>query len=280
MWFIRKKVRYLSMREEFIKTPAVDLSKPFCVENAGISYCDGSYGIYRRKSDVAVIEYIIKGTGTIETKNKIYTPIEGDTYLLSPGVEHRYYSSSDDPWVKLWINVTGTLAESLIKVYGLENQIIYKCNSKNHIEKMHSILKDDKLSLDEILSKCSIAFHELMLLLQSHTDKNVAIPEDVLKMKTYIDTNISENITIDTLSALIYKSHSQTIRIFKNAYGITPLGYHMQTRITKAISLLGGTNLSVRDIAYSLGFSDEHYFSSLFKQKTGKRPTDFRKSKE
>ena len=267
------------MREEFTKTPAVDLSKPFCVENAGISYCDGSYGIYRRKSDVAVVEYIIKGTGTIETKNKIYTPTEGDTYLLPPGEEHRYYSSSDDPWVKIWINVTGTLSESLIKVYGLENQIIFKCDSKNLIEKMHRILKSDKMSLDEILSECSIVFHKLMLLLYNHTDKNTSIGEDALKIKTYIDTNISENISIDTLSDLIYKSHSQTIRIFKKAYEMTPLAYHMQTRITKAISLLGGTNLSVRDIAFSLGFSDEHYFSSLFKQKTGKRPTDFRKQK-
>ncbi|MBQ4528504.1 MAG: AraC family transcriptional regulator [Clostridia bacterium] len=268
------------MKEEFVKTPAVDIDKPFSIENAGISYCDGNYAIYREKSDVAVIEYIMEGSGTIETKGKSFSAVKGDTYLLPPGSKHRYYSSADDPWVKIWINVTGSLANSLIETYGLDNQIIFKCNTKDLIEKFHGILKDDSLPLENLLSKCSICFHEILLFLFENSNCESGVSEDAQKIKNYIDSNISENISMDNLAKLVFKSPSQTIRIFKKQFGTTPYDYHMKNRITKAISLLGGTNMSVREIAFGLGFCDEHYFSSVFKKKTGKKPTEFRNIKK
>jgi len=266
------------MHEEYVNTPATDESLPFSIENAGISYCDGSYRIHRRKSKVTVIEYVISGSGTILTRGETYTPSKGDTYLLLPGEEHTYFSSSDDPWTKIWINVTGSLPNALIDAYGIRNQTVFKCDTGHCIEKFHSILKDSSLSLDEVFAKCSMCFHEIVQILYENTDKNFSASEDAQIIKNYIDTNISENITIDRLASLIFKSPSQTIRIFKKSYGVTPYNYHMKNRISKAISLLCGTNLPVKAIAYMLGFDDEHYFSSLFRSKTGKKPTEYRTS--
>ncbi len=266
------------MYEEFVNTPAVDTALPFSIENAGISHCDGNYRIYRKKSNVTVVEYVISGSGTIKKCGNIYTPSKGDTYLLLPGEEHVYYSSSEDPWTKIWINVTGSLPEALIKAYGIENQTVFKCDTKSIFEKFHNTLKDSTLSLDKILSECSICFHELIHTMYENADARHASSEDAQMLKNYIDINISENITVNTLASLIFKSPSQTIRIFKKNFGLTPYEYHMRNRISKAVSLLGGTNLSVREIAYMLGFCDEHYFSAVFKSKTGKRPTDFRTS--
>jgi len=268
------------MHEEFINTPATDPSLPFSIENAGISYCDGNYRIHRRKSNVTVIEYVISGSGTILTRGESFTPSKGDTYLLLPGEEHTYYSSADDPWTKIWINVTGSLPDALISAYGIRNQTVFKCDTGQSIEKFHSILKDSSLSLDEIFLRCSMCFHEIVQILYENADTHFSTSKDARIIKSYIDINISENITIDELAALIFKSPSQTIRIFKKSYGMTPYDYHMKNRISKAISLLSGTNLPVREIAYMLGFCDEHYFSSVFKSKTEKKPTDYRVSKK
>lgn len=264
------------MHEEFANTPAVDESLPFSIENAGISYCDGSYRIHRKNSNVTVIEYVISGSGTIKTRGEVFSAVKGDTYLLLPGEEHTYYSSANDPWTKIWINVTGSLPDSLIKAYGIQNQTVFRCDSRRHIEDFHSILKDLSLTPDEIFSRCSLCFHKLIRFLYENADDRSIPSKEALTIKNYIDTNISENITVNNLASLIFKSQSQTIRIFKKSYGMTPYDYHMKNRISKAISLLGGTNLPVREIAYMLGFCDEHYFSSVFKSKTGKKPTDYR----
>jgi AraC-like DNA-binding protein len=52
---------------------------------------------------------------------------------------------------------------------------------------------------------------------------------------------------------------------------------HIHARlIEKAKSLLLATNLSVSEIAYSLGFGYPQYFNRLFKHKTGQTPLESR----
>ena len=119
--------------------------------------------------------------------------------------------------------------------------------------------------------------HEILLFLYENSDSKPSYSTEAEIIKNYIDSNISDEISIDKLSGLIFKSPSQTIRIFKKQLGITPYEYHMKNRIEKAISLLHETNKPVKEIAFNLGFCDEHYFSNIFKKKTGKTPTEYRK---
>ena len=58
---------------------------PFLVELAGISYCDGSYYCERESSDVTVVEYVIRGRGTVLCDGRQYAPGEGDVYILHQG---------------------------------------------------------------------------------------------------------------------------------------------------------------------------------------------------
>ena len=88
-------------------TPEKDY--PFTVSMTGISYCDGSYIINRPHSFTSCIEYIIEGSGTVMCNNRRYTAKKGDVYLLREGTDHYYYSDTDTPWTKIWINFTGRL---------------------------------------------------------------------------------------------------------------------------------------------------------------------------
>ena len=75
------------------------------------------------------------------------------------------------------------------------------------------------------------------------------------------------------------RSESQTIRIFKRAYGVTPYAYLLEKKLDLAGQLLRDTNLSVREIAEKLSFADEYYFSNVFKKKTGVSPSVYRRGK-
>lgn len=100
---------------------------------------------------------------------------------------------------------------------------------------------------------------------------------EALALKEYLDQNYNQKYDINALSKLIYKCPSQTIRIFKRHYHITPYAYYSSLRVEKASELLKTTKLSVKEIAFRLGFADEHYFSAAFKQQTGLSPSEFRR---
>lgn len=263
------------MKEIFVPCPIFDKDEPIIVHLAGISYCDKNYRIYRPNSSVACFEYVISGAGTI-VKDKLLHPQEGDTYFLLEGDNHEYFSSEDSPWTKIWINVSGPLITSLINTYYLHNRNIVHCNTEKYFREIHSLLVSTEYSLKEIASKISIVFHEMIQALAANRDTNIDISDDAIIIKNYIDKNIYNQINIEDLSKLIYKTNEHAIRIFKKAYGITPYKYHIYNKIKISENMLRDTDLSVKEIALTLNFCDEHYFSNLFKFKTGKSPKEYR----
>lgn len=100
--------------------------------------------------------------------------------------------------------------------------------------------------------------------------------EPVLK---YIDSHIDSAISLDRLAAEAAVSKQYLIRLFRHSFGTTPVAYMNRRRIEKAQLLLLTTVLPVKEIAYSLGFSDSSYFDRLFKKRTGCTPQKYREER-
>ena len=110
-------VENIDMHEDIIHLPQTNA--PFSVTLCGISYCDGSYEIYRKSSNIYVMEYVISGTGTVSENGVSFTASTGDVYFLKADRQHRYYSSKNNPWEKVWFNFSGQLADYITKAYQL-----------------------------------------------------------------------------------------------------------------------------------------------------------------
>ncbi|MBP0981759.1 MAG: helix-turn-helix domain-containing protein, partial [Oscillospiraceae bacterium] len=53
--------------------------------------------------------------------------------------------------------------------------------------------------------------------------------------------------------------------------------YLTQLRIQKAKTLLSSPGVSVKNVCYSVGYSDPNYFARVFKRETGMSPSKFQK---
>lgn len=269
------------MREDIISFYIDEIEEyPFRIEMTGISYCDGTYKIERKNSNMYCFEYILKGQGTVIINDEIYTPTEGDVYILQKGSNHKYSSDKDNPWIKIWFNIQGNLIDQLMQVYKL-NKIHYIPNLdlKELFLKFISNSQSLTDSTEEIFSKGAIIFHEILLKIH----KRIKVFKEVhnplaLTLKEYLDKNITNNIRLKELSNLIFKSTSQTIRIFKKEFGITPYDYLLINRIETAKLMVLNTNMQINEIAFKLNFTDEHYFSNYFKTKVGLSPLRFREN--
>jgi len=71
-------------------------------------------------------------------------------------------------------------------------------------------------------------------------------------------------------------SYPHQCRVFKKCYGLTPLQYVTQLRITRAKLLIRDCRYSVSEIAKILGYDNLSYFSRIFKNETGYNPTMYR----
>lgn len=73
-------------------------------------------------------------------------------------------------------------------------------------------------------------------------------------------------------------SPSHLVRIFQANLGTSPMRYLSQMRVRHAQSLLVRSQLTIKEIAFMVGFRDQLYFSRVFRQETGRSPRAFRRA--
>ena len=93
----------------------------------------------------------------------------------------------------------------------------------------------------------------------------------------YVGENYMNKISTAEISRAVYLSEGYFCRFFKRMTGRSFSSYLTGVRIQKAKAQLWGTDMSVSEIAESVGFEDGNYFSRVFKKQEGVSPLEYRK---
>ena len=88
-----------------------------------------------------------------------------------------------------------------------------------------------------------------------------------------VEENYTSPISLDELAYLSGRSLSSFKREFQDIYGEPPARWIREKRLSKARQLLQSSQMSVADVAYSLGFENPTHFSRIFKQQYGLSPS-------
>jgi AraC family transcriptional regulator len=83
---------------------------------------------------------------------------------------------------------------------------------------------------------------------------------------------------VNELAAIAGLSRFHFIRQFKLAFGVTPMRFLENERMSRAQAMILEGKLSVSEIAMALGYSEHSHFTRRFKARTGVTPTEFARS--
>lgn len=264
------------MREDFIFPPSFD-GAPMGISLAGISYCDGSYHITRSKSTETVIEYVLEGEGYVTQNGRDTAVTAGKIYILKKGDDHNYYSSSENPWRKIFMNLYGDLPVRMLFEYNLQDSCIFDGHELKYLfDQIEQAVKRGDNSVECHARLCGI-YVEIVTRLSIMQRLKVADPE-AARVKEHLDSNTNRMVNNQELADIIFRSNDYMIKHFKKQYGLTPYEYQLREKINIACSLLKNSAMTVSEIAESVGYSDPHYFSGLFKSRRGQSPAKYRRS--
>ena len=258
----------------------------FAVEMTGITWPDARYHIERERSPLHCLEYVISGEGHIVMDGKEYRPKAGDAYLLAVGKNHSYWADGDRPWKKIWMNISGSLADALVAGYGLADAVVFEdCPVYPQFWEFLRVCRNYGKNSQELAERTVLLFHEILLKLsanmlsarsQAGGREKSTVSEAALQVREYIDAHIYEKIAVSDLAQIASLSASQLTRVFRSAYGQSPYDYVLARKIDTACRLLLNTGMSVKEVAYRLNFVDEHYFSNVFCKRMGMPPGRYR----
>ena len=98
-------------------------------------------------------------------------------------------------------------------------------------------------------------------------------PASIRRVRDYIDSHLTENITIETLATMVGLSVYYFARAFKQSIGMPPHEFILRRRVERADQMLHRTELPLSEIAAAAGFSDQSHLARHFRRQTGMTPS-------
>jgi len=236
-----------------------------------------------RVLDEFQINYIQEGYGVFESASGIKKRIKpGSLFMLFPHEWHRYRPDIETGWDEYWVGFKGMYAD-----YLLSSGIIDKKQPVHHLgltDSVQKIYQDIISEVQEERPNYQVIGVGLLLQLIGHCkqitqqqifDSNKTA-DLMKKARLMLSENLQQPYQAEFVSEELGIGYSRFRKIFKQYTGFAPAQYQMQQRILKARQYLISLDLSVKEIAFQLGFDSNSHFSKVFKAKTGYSPSVYR----
>ena len=166
------------------------------------------------------------------------------------------------------ITLDNAARERVRKVFEILNQILY---TNKQLTDSEIILAYLNLLLSELNS--AYFKNEPVDIVNTNLSKFV-------EFKLMVETNLTEQPSINTIAEKLALTTNSLYRLVKEYSGTSPKDFFTNRLMIEAQRKLRYSNLSVKELAYELGFNDPDYFSRLFKKSTGRSVSEFLQSQD
>ena len=287
--------------EENQQVESIDHLRPLLL-NIGYASHYGDWNWKNVSSPFVRIFYVLEGTAQVHFANETHTLTPGHMYFIPPFVTHSY--SCDALFKHIYLHIYDDYGAHYMMLDGYDMPFevephpmdlkliehLIEVNPPMQLPHSNPLSYDNKTTLSQCVLRNKhrsiglrvesrgILFLLLSRFLEKAKKKVEAEDKRIQKAINYIHTHISQPITIEELANQACLSKDHLIRLFKKEAGDSPLQYINHRKIEQAQLMLVTDNISVKRIAYMLGYNDYSYFIRLFKKITGVSPLEYRKN--
>ncbi len=213
-----------------------------------------------------------------------YSLTDGEGYCIPAGSSIRSSHSRAAPALFHWAHVDYFIGNgihlsqlvqfprTLTKKYGQKIGRINRqlCTLHNH----------ETQTLARIIERKQLGL-ELLHILVGDSDKQLHTERlrTFIRMQPILEhmhQHLADPLQAQTLARLCILSFSRFHELFTEATGISPGQYQLRLRLQHAQTQLASSNTSIQEIAESIGYTDNHYFSRIFKKTYGMTPSAYR----
>lgn len=240
----------------------------------------------REGSEQNILIYCVKGEGFVEIHGERHKILKNTLFIIPKGKPHNYGSIINDPWDIYWIHFNGELAGNYLHSTNTITKIDLSLSNLPILINLFDNIFDALLmgyTINNIIyaNQCFGYFLASAFYMPynkyTHEDKNIKYIENSIG---FMEINIDKSLSLEDLANFVDLSKSHFNEVFKEKTGYSPVDFFIRLKMQKACSQLDLTPLPISEISAQLGYSDQYYFSRIFKKIMGKCPSDYRKIKK
>lgn len=237
---------------------------------------------------------VTKGVLYIADANQKYTVGKGEYLIMGPSALQNGYQPSDCTFywlhfgcnegrndaplctlnsfpIKEQTSCTCTIPQQA-KLPNPDRIIVLLKNLQDSVRSYHNSISNNCLTTAVL---CEIYNQLTNINASSGSHSGEQLYHDIVD---YISYHICENIKVSDVAEYFGYNEKYLTTFFNRMAGMPLKQYILKELMAKACAQLSDTNISVSQIAYSIGYRDPHNFSNTFKKIMGMSPTEYRNS--
>ncbi|TNJ65506.1 helix-turn-helix domain-containing protein [Paenibacillus hemerocallicola] len=279
------------------------LQREFCIDKLyTFHYYELSKSFYTKgeKHDFWELVYVDKGKLEVFTDDRHFVMTQGDMTLYHPNLHHKVSVEQATNLMIVSFDMTATCMSALV------NQTFRLTREERFI--LTEMLKEGYEAFDPPITTlfqmylgkrgqsafgCEhliMTYLEMMIIKLLRRVQSIEAGADSIPLimnmnptgqgllgniKSYMKSNVSENLSLDSISEKFYISKTRLKTLFKEDVGIGVMQYYNHLKIEEAKTMIREEAYTYTEIAERLGYSSSHYFFNTFKKATGMTPTEY-----
>ena len=231
--------------------------------------------------DHYLIHLVVSGKGVFEVGGRTYEVVPGDLFFARPSQLIRYTADEAQPWEYSWVGFNGACAHKLAAQLPFTDAapVHHTQDLEGMRAALSSIYSSRGLQPQDEAAMVGYLYLFIAALMretsESRPHSTSSSSQYVLNAIKYIQFNYSHDISIDDVAKSVDVSRSHLYRVFMLNVGKSPIDYLTEYRVNEACKLLRSGTLSIAEVAASVGFLDQFYFSRVFKRAKGVPPSKY-----
>ena len=258
---------------------------PLQVNCTGVSVLNRPFMTWRPQGRLDYyLMFVSQGELTLMIRQENVRLTAGQFVILRPGYATRYSKSDSRDMTYYWAHFTGAEVDKILASCSLRDETVYDAGVSENIINDFQRLFDNFIYRDSCLQPATASILMLLLVRLSRSagsqqkKKAEAGPERLSRSLAYIHKHYSQPITVQKLAELEHLSTSRYSALFRSCMGQSPQSFIIDMRLRIAIELLSQTDLTVKQVAHTVGYTDQLYFSRLFRARKGVPPSHFQQA--
>ena len=255
------------------------------VQELGDFYAKGKFYTSRKDLPSFLLKYTVSGEGVLEYQGSTHRVRQGDAFWIDCQHYQKYYTAPETNfWHVVWMHFYGEPCKRYYDIF-MERNIscpVVSFPSGNALPLNLSSLID-MYTVDEVDRytdiRASGIVNEIMIscIMGTMSHQDDPIPDYIREAQLFINKHFKQPLTLDILSERAKMNKYYFLRQFKHYTGFTPHSYLIMIRIFEAKRLLRFSDMTMSEIASSVGIEYVGHFIELFKKSEGMTPGLYRK---
>lgn len=242
--------------------------------------------LFERKVGVgqAILIYCTQGSGWCEMGGQRRQVAPGELLVIPPNVSHVYGADDRRPWSIYWVHATGERMKVLLTELGVsvERPVLFLGQDSQLVGLFSEAIDvlEHGYTTSHLLYSSRVLGHLIGMSIwhcQHEWQGGVRPGRNMAESVAYMKHHLHQHPKVSQLAAMANLSVTHYSALFKRHTGYSPIEYFNRLRMHQACQLLDNTDLSVKEIATSLGYDDQFYFSRIFKTLNDLSPSDYRR---